>query len=155
MRGMLVIVLTALLATGFVAFSAGAASTNSVATQKNLMDAMHGEAFAYIKYLAYADAARKNGDPELAGIFERAATMERYSHFVGSAGFAHLVGSDVANLNDAIAGENYEYTTMYPAMAKQARSEGNTAVANWLTSVSKDEGRHRDQFKAALLKRRK
>lgn len=145
----------ALLATGFIAFSAGAASTNSVATQKNLMDAMHGEAFAYLKYLAYADAARKNGDPELAGIFERAATTERYSHFIGSAGFAHLVGTDVANLDDAIAGENYEYTTMYPAMAKQARSEGNSAVANWLTSVGKDEGRHRDQFKAALVKRRK
>ena len=44
---------------------------------------------------------------------------------------------------------------MYPAMAKQARSEGNTAVANWLTSVAKDEGRHRDAFKAALLKLKK
>ena len=108
-RAVLTIALTALIATGFIAFSAGAASTNSVATQKNLMDAMHGEAFAYLKYLAYADAARKNGDPELAGIFERAATMERYSHFVGSAGFAHLVGSDAANLNDAIRRELRKY----------------------------------------------
>ena len=35
-------------------------------TSANLLTAMHGEAFAYVKYLLYAEHARKSGNKELA-----------------------------------------------------------------------------------------
>ena len=46
-----------------------------------LSTAMHGEAFAYAKYLLYAEHARKSGNKELADLFERTANTERFEHF--------------------------------------------------------------------------
>ena len=37
-------------------------------TMDNLSTAMHGEAFAYVKYLLYAEHARKSGNKELADL---------------------------------------------------------------------------------------
>ena len=50
-------------------------------TMDNLSTAMHGEAFAYVKYLLYAEHARKNGNKELAELFEKTAKVERFEHF--------------------------------------------------------------------------
>src|SRR5690242_5570254 len=48
-------------------------------TIDNLMTAAHGEAFAYAKYMLYAQRARDTGRPDLADVFERAATMSASS----------------------------------------------------------------------------
>jgi len=50
-------------------------------TLANLSTAMHGEAFAYVKYMLFAESARKSGDPELALLLEQTAKMERFEHF--------------------------------------------------------------------------
>ena len=50
-------------------------------TMEDLSTAMHGEAFAYVKYLLYAEHARKNGNTELAELFEKTAKVERFEHF--------------------------------------------------------------------------
>ena len=42
----------------------------------NLSTAMHGEAFAYVKYLLYAEHARKNDNKELAELFEKTAKVQ-------------------------------------------------------------------------------
>jgi hypothetical protein len=49
--------------------TAGEAGGLSQNTQANLSTAMHGEAFAYAKYLLYAKQAQRNGNAELANIF--------------------------------------------------------------------------------------
>src|SRR5579863_8407725 len=77
-------------------------------TMENLSIAMHGEAFAYVKYLLYAERARKSGNKELAELFEKTANTERFEHFAEEAELARLVGSDADNLKDAIKGECYE-----------------------------------------------
>jgi rubrerythrin len=77
-------------------------------TLDNLSTAMHGEAFAYVKYLLYAEHARKSGNKELAELFEKTAHTERFEHFSEEAQLAGLVGSDADNLKDAIKGESYE-----------------------------------------------
>ena len=46
-------------------------------TRDNLLTAMHGEAFAYVKYMLFADRARKNGRTDLASLFESTANQER------------------------------------------------------------------------------
>ena len=46
-------------------------------TIDNLLTAVHGEAFAYAKYMLYAERARQSGNTELAQLFVSAAKQER------------------------------------------------------------------------------
>jgi rubrerythrin len=131
------------------------ARTNNRLSQKtpeNLSTAMHGEAFAYAKYLLYAKQAKQNGNTELADLFTKAANTERFQHFREEAELAGLVGSDADNLKDAIKGESYEVETMYREFAEQAKAAGDTAAADRFEEVRHDEMVHRDAFQAALKK---
>lgn len=121
-------------------------------TQENLSTAMHGEAFAYAKYLLFAEQARKSGNQELADMFEKTAKVERMEHLREEAKLAGLVGSDQDNLKDAIKGESYEIETMYRQFAEQAKAVGDTAAADRFEEIRNDEMKHRDAFKAELKK---
>jgi len=121
-------------------------------TMQNLSTAMHGEAFAFAKYMLYAQHARKSGNKDVADLFEKAAHTERFQHFAEEAQLAGLVGSDQDNLRDAIKGESYEVQTMYFEFAHQAVTAGDRAVADRFEEVRQDEIVHRDAFKAALAK---
>ena len=121
-------------------------------TLDNLSTAMHGEAFACVKYLLYAEHARKGGNKELADLFEKTANTERFEHFAEEAQLAGLVGSDADNLKDAIKGECYEIDTMYLEFAQKAAVAGDTAAATRFEEIRHDEMDHRDAFKIALAK---
>jgi len=121
-------------------------------TQKNLMTAIHGEAFAFVKYMLFAEHARKNGLPELVDLFEKTAYVERFEHLAEEAELAGLVASDADNLSDAIEGESYEVETMYKEFAEQAAADGDQAAASRFAEVHGDEIGHRDAYKAALIK---
>jgi rubrerythrin len=129
--------------------------THVILDQKTLYDlstAMHGEAFAYVKYLLYAEHARKSGHKELADLFEKTANTERFEHFAEEAQLAGLVGSDADNLKEAIKGESYEIDAMYLEFALKAKVAGDTAVAARFEEIRHDEIGHRDAFKIALAK---
>jgi len=121
-------------------------------TKKNLSTAMHGEAFAYAKYMMYADHARKDGNTELADLFEKTANVEHLEHMREEAEVAGLVGSDQENLREAIKGESYEVDTMYRLFAHEARMAGDHGAADRFEEIRKDEAKHRDAFSAALAK---
>ena len=121
-------------------------------TLDNLSTAMHGEAFAYVKYLLYAEHARKSGNKELGDLFEKTANTERFEHFAEEAQLAGLVGSDADNLKDAIKGESYEIDIMYLEFAEKAKVAGDTAAAARFEEIRHDERGHRDAFKIALAK---
>lgn len=89
--------------------TAGGGRGLSQKTQENLSTAMHGEAFAYAKYMLYAKHAQQNGNEELSKLFQTAANIERFQHFAEEAQLAGLVGNDADNLKDAIKGESYLY----------------------------------------------
>lgn len=147
--------LTLVLASGALFFAGrltARSSSFSQKTQGNLSTAMHGEAFAYAKYLLYAHHARQHGNTELANLFRRAANTERFQHFAEEAELAGLVGSDADNLRDAIKGESYEVDTMYREFAEQAAAAGDKSAADRFEEVRHDEMGHRDAFKAALEK---
>lgn len=127
-------------------------STLNPKTRENLSTAMHGEAFAYAKYMLYAKHARQNGNIALANLFTNAARTERFQHFSEEAGLAGLIGTDAENLKDAIHGESYEVETMYREFAEQAKQAGDIAAADRFEEVRHDEMQHRDAFKAALTK---
>ena len=50
----------------------------------------------------------------------------------------------------AAAGENEEYTSMYPEMEKIAREEGFDEIADWFETLAKAERSHANRFQKAL-----
>ena len=119
-------------------------------TKANLSTAMHGEAFAFAKYTMFAEQARRNGNTELAELFEKTAKMEHLEHMREHAELAGVVGTDQENLKDAIKGEDYETQTMYPQFAREAKAVGDLNAAMRFEEVGKDEARHREDFEFAL-----
>ena len=112
---------------------------------------MHSEAFAFVKYMLFAEHARKNGLPELDDLLEKTAHVERFEHLAEEAELAGLIGSNADNLSEAIDGESYEVETMYKEFAEQAVADGDQAAASRFAEVRGDEIGHRDAFKAALI----
>src|SRR5690242_1808448 len=121
-------------------------------TIDNLIAAAHGEAFAYAKYMLYAQRARKSGRPDLADLFERTATMERLEHFADEAELVGLVGRNADNVQEAMKGESYEVETMYRNFAQQAAAVGDKLAADRFEEIREDEMKHRDAFRAALAR---
>jgi len=130
--------------------SASAGSDVASSTKANALTAMHGEAFAYAKYSAYAGQAARTGKTTVAKLFTRTAGVELGDHYASEAKVAGLVGSDQANLRDAIKGETYETTIMYPRFAAQAKKDRCTAAAKLFTEIAKDEAGHAAAYKTAL-----
>lgn len=122
----------------------------SAQTRANLEAAMHGEAYANLKYLRYADQAEAAGKPALAKLFRESANVEANEHFDREAQALQLGGTDSANLEDAMAGEHYENVTMYVNFAKQAEADGDLKVAAMFRQIAVDEGTHYEAYKAAL-----
>jgi rubrerythrin len=117
-------------------------------TAEDLKIAFSGESKANRKYLAYAAKADKDGFPQVAKLFRAAAeaeTIHALAHLQSMGG----VGSTADNLRDAVAGETYEYETMYPPMVEQAEKEGHRAktMFKWANAVEKVHG---DLYRQAL-----
>ena len=55
-------------------------------------------------------------------------------------------GDTTENLKSAIHGETYEYTDMYPGMAKTAREEGFGEIADWFETLAEAEKSHAGRF---------
>lgn len=123
----------------------------SGATLANLRSAMQGEAFAYAKYMRYADQARRDGNPAVAQLFTSTAAIELNEHFASLANLAGLVAvSTNANLTDAINGEQHEADVMYPDYARQADAAGNAQAADLFREIAGDEKTHQKAFQVAL-----
>lgn len=118
-------------------------------TRENLSAAMHGEAFANLKYRRYAEVARDAGKEKLAKLFEDSANVEANEHFAREADALKLDGTNAANLLDAMAGEKYENKTMYISFADQAEKAGDLKTAAMFRQIAADEGDHYARYKAA------
>ena len=92
-------------------------------TEKNLMEAFAGESQANRKYLAYAIKAEKEGYPNIGKIFRAIAEGETI-HALKHLESAGKVGTTLENLQDAVEGEHYEFTEMYPEFIETAEEEG-------------------------------
>ena len=73
-----------------------------------------------------------------------------YLEEVGDPATGEPIGSTENNLKAAIAGETYEYTDMYPGMAKTARDESLDEIADWFETLAKAERSHANRFQKAL-----
>jgi rubrerythrin len=132
-------------------------------TQANLEAAFGGESMANRKYLFFAEVAKQVGNSELAKLFRDTAAQETehaFAHF--RLLHPELVISDPALLSDgqkqallsrclelAIEGETYEYTTMYPDFAAQARADRDSGAAAEFDEQSDESKQHAGIFRTA------
>ncbi len=107
-------------------------------TKENLKEAFAGESQAFQKYTSFAAAADKEGLPNIARLFRTTAAAERI-HAAGHFAALEGVGDTAANLQEAIAGETYEYQEMYPPMLAAAEAEGHKAKRMFKFAVAAEE----------------
>jgi rubrerythrin len=127
-------------------------------THKNLKDAFAGESQANRRYLYFSKQADVEGYPDIAGLFRDTAEGETghahghldYLKAVGDPATDLPIGDSQDNLKAAIAGETHEYTDMYPGMAKAAREEGFSEIADWFETLAKAEKSHAGRFQKGL-----
>jgi rubrerythrin len=117
-------------------------------TADNLKEAFAGESQANRKYLAFAEQAEKDGFPNVARLFRTAAEAETI-HAMGHLNAMGGVGSTADNLQAAIDGETYEYTTMYPPMLEEAATENHRAKRMFGYAL-KAEAVHAELYARAL-----
>ena len=120
-------------------------------TEKNLWAAFAGESQARNKYTYYASRAKKDGYEEISRIFTETADNEK-EHAKIWFKLVHGVGDTAENLKDAAAGENDEWTSMYPGFAKTAREEGFEKIAKLFEAVGSIEKHHEERYKLQLQK---
>jgi rubrerythrin len=127
-------------------------------THQNLRDAFAGESQANRRYLYFARVADIEGYPEVGGLFRDTSEAET-GHAFGHLDFlkkvgdpaTHLpIGGTKENLKASAEGETYEYTQMYPGMAKTAREEGFAEIAEWFETLAKAERSHAGRFNKAV-----
>ena len=120
-------------------------------TEKNLMEAFAGESQARNKYTYYASQAKKDGYVQIAKIFEETANNEKKKKKIW---FKLLHGGSIAdtmtNLQDAAAGENYEWTDMYARFAQEAKEEGFNDIAFLFEKVAMIEKHHEERYQKLL-----
>lgn len=135
-------------------------------TLKNLTKAFIGESQARNRYTYYAKVAQQEGYEQIGAIFLETADQEKthakrlFEHIqeikggenavIIEAEAPNIFGTTVDNLKAAIAGENHEYTLMYPDFADIADKEGYPEIAARMRSIAKAEEHHEQRYKKLL-----
>lgn len=130
-------------------------------TQKNLLMAFAGESQARNRYDYFAGVAKKEKLVQISSIFEETAKQEsqhakmffKYlkdgEELEITASFpAGKIGTTLENLKAAAAGENEEWTEMYPEFAKVAREEGFEDIAKTFEKIAIAEKHHEARYLA-------
>ncbi len=134
-------------------------SIKGTQTEKNLLIAFAGESQARNRYTYYAGIAKKEGLVQISAIFEETANQEkehakRFYKFlqggqleVTSSFPAGTLGTTLENLQEAAAGEEHEWSEMYPAFAATAREEGFTEIAAAFEAIAIAEKQHEKRYR--------
>ncbi|MBN1959444.1 MAG: rubrerythrin family protein [Deltaproteobacteria bacterium] len=128
-------------------------------TEKNLLKAFAGESQARNRYTYFASIARKEGYRQIEAIFLETAENERehakrFFKFLEGGDVeitatypAGKLGTTLENLKAAAAGENEEWSVLYPDFAETAKKEGFNEVATCFTMIAKVEVEHEERYK--------
>lgn len=118
-------------------------------TNENLAEAFAGESQANRKYLAYGEAAAKEGLPQVAKLFRAVAaaeTIHAHAHLRALGG----VKTTAENLAAAIEGEAHEFESMYPGFIATAEQEGHRQALLSMKHANAVEQIHHGLFTDAL-----
>ena len=135
-------------------------SLKGTRTEKNILTAFAGESQARNRYTYFASQAKKDGYVEMQKAFEEIANQEKehakrlFKFLEGgsveiTASYpAGVIGTTLDNLKAAAAGENEEYSDMYPSFADVADEEGFPAIAAVMRNIAVAEKHHEARFLA-------
>ena len=135
-------------------------SLKGTQTEKNILTAFAGESQARNRYTYFASQAKKDGYVEMQKAFEEIANQEKehakrlFKFLEGgsveiTASYpAGVIGTTLDNLKAAAAGENEEYSDMYPSVADVADAEGFPAIAAVMRNIAVAEKHHEARFLA-------
>jgi len=138
------------------------ASFKGSETEKNLLKAFAGESQARNRYSYFSSQAKKDGYEQISFIFSDTADNEKehakrfFKFLEGSdleitASFpAGVIGTTAENLKAAAAGENLEWSTLYPDFAAVADKEGFAEIATVFRDIAKAEVGHEKRYLALL-----
>jgi len=138
------------------------ASVKGSKTEKNLLTAFAGESQARNRYSYFASQAKKDGFVQISKVFEETADQEKEhakrlfklleggDSEIQAAFPAGVIGSTAENLKEAAAGENHEWTDMYPSFAKVARGEGFEEIAGIFEAIAVAEKQHEKRYLGLL-----
>jgi len=127
-------------------------------TEANLLKSFAGESQARTRYTYFASQANKEGYKQIEAIFLETARNEkehakRFFKFLEggmveiTASYpAGVIGTTEENLEASAAGENEEYTELYPEFAKVAAEEGFPAVAAAYKKIAEVEAEHEKRY---------
>lgn len=121
-------------------------------TNDNLMAAFAGESQANRKYLAFSQKAEKEGYKNIARLFKAIAEAETI-HALKHLEVAGKVGSTLENLQEAMEGEHYEFTTMYPDFIEQAKEDNQDKALKsfeFANEAEKVHGKTYEELKALV-----
>jgi len=119
-------------------------------TEANLMAAFAGESQARNKYTFYASKAKKEGYEQISQIFLDTAANEKEHAEIWFKLLHDGMPDTMANLEDAAAGENYEWTDMYATFAKVAKEEGFDKIATLFEGVGAIEKEHEERYRQLI-----
>lgn len=133
-------------------------------TAENLLKSFAGESQARMRYNYYASIAKKEGFVQISNIFTETADNEkehakRFFKFLNedptlagegleitAAYPAGDMATTVENLKSAAAGENEEWTDLYPSFADTAAEEGFADIAAVYRKIAEVEAKHEARF---------
>jgi rubrerythrin len=133
-------------------------SVKGTKTEKNLLTSFAGESQARNRYTYFASEAKKEGYEQISWFFSDTAENEkehakRFFKFLEGGDVeitatypAGVIGNTIDNLKEAAAGENLEWTTLYPESAKVADEEGFTEIATVFREISEVETGHEKRY---------
>ncbi len=117
-------------------------------TNENLKEAFAGESQANQKYRAFAKKAEREGFVNIAKLFRTTAEAESI-HAEGHLKALEEIASTADNLQAAIDGETFEFTTMYPPMVDKAIEDGHKAKTMFKFAVDAEKV-HAEIYNKAL-----
>ena len=118
-------------------------------TERNLWNAIVGEAMAYLKYNAFAHKALEEGLPEVAQVFQEVAGAETI-HGMNHLRVAGEIRSTIDNLRTVTEGETKEFSFMYPRMIRDAQDEDRQDAVSSFSLALEREKHHLEVFSQAL-----
>jgi len=137
-------------------------SIKGTKTEQNLLKAFAGESQARNRYTYFAKVAKKEGFEHIAAVFLETAEQEKahakkfFKFLEGgmveiTASYpAGMISTTAENLAAAAAGENEEWTELYPEFARIAEEEGFKKVATAFKMIAKVEAEHEARYKTLL-----
>lgn len=139
-------------------------SIKGTKTEQNLLKSFAGESQARNRYTFFASVAKSEGFEQISAVFAETADQEKehakkfFKFLEGgmveiTASFpAGIIGTTKENLIAAAAGENEEWTELYPKFAMIAEQEGFAEIARVYRAIVAVEAEHEARYLKLLAR---